>query len=157
MVVKAFENVRTDKLLLIVGDAPYSQKYIAQLKSTTDRRIRFTGAIYGKGYRELQSHAYAYIQATEVGGTHPALIEAMAVGNCILAKDTPENREVIADCGLFFNEAATLARQIEATESGEAAVAQLRLKARDRAKARYSWDAVTAAYEKLFREFTTCG
>jgi len=36
-----------------------------------------SGAIYGIGYRELQSHAFAYIQATEVGGTHPALIEAM--------------------------------------------------------------------------------
>ena len=157
LVIQAFEQARTDKLLLIVGDAPYAQKYIEQLKSTADRRIRFTGAIYGKGYRELQSHPYAYIQATEVGGTHPALVEAMAVGNCILAKDTPENREVIADCGLFFNDAATLARQIEATDAGEAAVAELRLKARNRAKARYSWDAVTDAYEKLFGDLAFSG
>jgi glycosyltransferase involved in cell wall biosynthesis len=152
IVVEAFEKVQTDKLLLIVGDAPYAQKYIDQLKSTKDHRIRFTGAIYGTGYRELQSHAYAYIQATEVGGTHPALIEAMAVGNCVLAKDTVENREVVGDCGLFFQDAATLVRQIEATVSGRAPVAELRLKARDRAKARYSWDAVTDAYEKLFRD-----
>ena len=157
LVVKAFEQARTDKLLLMVGDAPYAQEYIAQLKSTTDPRIRFTGAIYGQGYRELQSHAYAYIQATEVGGTHPALIEAMGVGNCILAKDTPENREVIADCGLLFNDAATLARQIEAADSGQVPVAELRLKAQNRAKARYSWDAVTGAYEKLFRDFVVSG
>ncbi len=157
LVIKAFEQARTNKLLLIVGDAPYAQKYIEQLKSTTDPRIRFTGAIYGNGYRELQSHAYAYIQATEVGGTHPALIEAMGVGNCILAKDTPENREVVAGCGLFFNDAASLTQQIEATDSGEAAVAELRVKARNRANARYSWDAVTSAYEKLFRDLTLSG
>jgi glycosyltransferase involved in cell wall biosynthesis len=157
VVIEAFENVRTDKLLLIVGDAPYAAKYIEQLRSTTDRRIHFTGAIYGKGYRELQSHAYAYIQATEVGGTHPALIEAMAVGNCILAKDTPENREVIADCGLFFNDAAGLARQIEAADSGRIPVGEFRLKARERAQARYSWDAVTDAYEKLFRDLMLSG
>ena len=157
VVVEAFEKVQTDKLLLIVGDAPYAQKYIDQLKSTSDCRIRFTGAIYGTGYRELQSHAYAYIQATEVGGTHPALIEAMAVGNCVLAKDTLENREVVGDSGLFFQDATTLARQIEATVSGQAPVADLRLKARERAKARYSWDAVTAAYEKLFRDLTASG
>ena len=157
LVVKAFEQTRTDKLLLIVGDAPYAQEYIAQLKSTTDPRIRFTGAIYGQGYRELQSHACAYIQATEVGGTHPALIEAMGVGNCILAKDTPENREVIADCGLLFNDAATLARQIEAADNGQVPVAELRLKAQNRAKARYSWDAVTGAYEKVFRDFVVSG
>ena len=38
------------------------------------------GAIYGPGYHELQSHCFAYIHATEVGGTHPALIEAMGRG-----------------------------------------------------------------------------
>jgi glycosyltransferase involved in cell wall biosynthesis len=157
LVVEAFAQARTDKLLLMVGDAPYAPKYIEQLKATKDPRIRFTGAIYGKGYRELQSHAYAYIQATEVGGTHPALIEAMGVGNCILAKDTPENREVIADCGLLFTDAATLARQIEAVDSGQVPLAELRLKAQNRAKARYSWDAVTDSYEKLFRDFIVSG
>jgi glycosyltransferase involved in cell wall biosynthesis len=157
LVVQAFEQARTDKLLLMVGDAPYAQKYIEQLKSTTDPRIRFTGAIYGQGYRELQSHAYAYIQATEVGGTHPALIEAMGVGNCVLAKDTPENREVIADCGLLFNDEPTLARQIEAVDSGQVPVADLRRKAQTRAKAHYSWDAVTDSYEKLFRDLKLSG
>lgn len=157
IVIEAFEKVRTDKPLLIVGDAPYAQKYIEQLRSTTDPRVRFTGAIYGAGYRELQSHAYAYIQATEVGGTHPALIEAMGVGNCIIAKDTPENREVAGDCGLFFRDVAALARQIEITLSDQALVAGFRTKAQERAKARYSWDAVTDAYEKLFRDLVVSG
>src|SRR6185369_11008618 len=49
-----------------------------------DPRILFPGAIYGEGYRELLSHALAYIHATEVGVTHPALVEAMGYGNCIL-------------------------------------------------------------------------
>src|SRR5213594_2699766 len=101
VVVEAFEKVATEKRLLIVGDAPYARKYIERLKSTSDRRIHFPDAIYGAGYRELQSHAHAYIQATEVGGTHPALIEAMAAGNCVIVNDTPENREVVGDCGLF--------------------------------------------------------
>jgi glycosyltransferase involved in cell wall biosynthesis len=157
VVIDAFEKVKTDKLLLIVGDAPYAHKYIERLKSTTDPRIRFTGAIYGTGYRELQSHAYAYIQATEVGGTHPALIEAMGTANCVIAKDTPENREVVGDSGLFFNDAAELAHQLEITLSSQPLVDDLRLKARERAKARYSWDAVTTAYEKLFRDLVVSG
>src|SRR5262245_23744290 len=102
LVIRAFQQVQTEKQLLIVGDAPYAQAYIQQLRSTRDPRIHFPGAIYGTGYRELQSHAYAYIQATEVGGTHPALIEAMGAGNCVIAYDTPENLEVVGDCGLFF-------------------------------------------------------
>ena len=152
VVIEAFEKVRTTKPLLIVGDAPYAQKYIAQLKSTPDPRIRFPGAIYGAGYRELQSHAYAYVQATEVGGTHPALIEAMGVGNCVIAKDTPENREVLAGTGMFFRDAEDLARQLQLTLKDAALVARLRAAAQARAKNCYSWDAVTDAYENLFRD-----
>jgi len=152
MVIEAFAKVRTEKKLLIVGDAPYARAYINRLKSTRDPRVRFAGAIYGIGYRELQSHAFAYIQATEVGGTHPALIEAMGASNCVIAKDTPENREVLGDCGLFFNDAAGLAPEIERTLTDAALVVGLRSKALERAKARYSWDAVTDAYEKLFRD-----
>jgi glycosyltransferase involved in cell wall biosynthesis len=157
MVIEAFEKVHTDKLLLIVGDAPYAREYIDRLKATKDPRVRFTGAIYGQGYRELQSHAYVYVQATEVGGTHPALIEAMGVGNCIIAKDTPENREVLGDCGLFFQDPGMLAQRMTDTLSGEIPTDVLRAKAQARAKVHYSWDAVTDAYEKLFRDLTVSG
>jgi glycosyltransferase involved in cell wall biosynthesis len=152
VVIEAFEKVRTEKQLLIVGDAPYAANYIERLKSTSDSRIHFPGAIYGIGYRELQSHAFAYIQATEVGGTHPALIEAMGAGNCVIAKDTPENREVLDDCGLFFSDAESLSGRMQAVLTDKALVDSLRLAAQTRAKARYSWDAVTDAYEKLFRD-----
>jgi glycosyltransferase involved in cell wall biosynthesis len=155
VVIEAFEKTHSDKLLLVVGDAPYATKYIERLKSTRDPRIRFPGAIYGTGYRELQSHAYAYIQATEVGGTHPALIEAMGSGNCVIAKDTPENREVLADSGLFFTDPDTLRLQIERILTDLSLVQQLRASAQNRVKQHYSWDAVTDAYEKLFREMIT--
>ncbi len=133
IVIQAYEKVMTEKSLLIVGDAPYAP-------------------LYGLGYRELQAHAYAYIQATEVVGTHPALIEAMGAGNCVLAKDTPENREVVGDCGLFFESAGSLSSQLQATLRDSAMVERLRAKAQARAKEHYSWDAVTDAYEKLFRD-----
>jgi glycosyltransferase involved in cell wall biosynthesis len=155
LVIEAFEKVQTDKALLIVGDAPYAQKYIERLKATTDSRIRFPGAIYGTGYRELQSHAYAYIQATEVGGTHPALLEAMGAGNCVIAKDTPENHEVLADTGLFFRDAEDLGHQIRLTLADPSLVSRMRECAHGRAKVRYSWEAVTEAYERLFRELVS--
>ena len=151
-VIDAYASVRSQMPLLIVGDAPYAHDYIARLKSTKDKRVRFTGGVYGSGYRELQSHAAIYIHATEVGGTHPALIEAMGAGNCVLVYDTPENREVIGDCGLVYKDAADLSRLIQLTIEEPALVAKLRDRAQARARAHYSWDAVTDKYEKLFRD-----
>jgi glycosyltransferase involved in cell wall biosynthesis len=155
VVIQAYSAVRSEKPLLIVGDAPYAHDYIAGLKSTTDARVRFPGAIYGMGYRELQSHAYLYIHATEVGGTHPALIEAMGAGNCVLVYDTPENREVVGDCGLFFSSAAELSRLIQQAVDDPQLVESYRDMARSRIVKLYSWDAITDQYEKLFRDL--CG
>jgi glycosyltransferase involved in cell wall biosynthesis len=152
LVIDAYGKVKTSLPLLIVGDAPYAHKYIADLKAAADPRVRFTGAIYGAGYRELQSHAHIYIHATEVGGTHPALIEAMGAGNCALVFDTPENREVVGDCGLFFTDAESLAKQIQLTIADSLLVRDLGARANARAKRLFSWDAITDQYEKLFRE-----
>jgi glycosyltransferase involved in cell wall biosynthesis len=155
LVIEAYQSVRTHTPLLIVGDAPYAQRYIADLKAAADARVHFPGAIYGPGYRELQSHAYIYIHATEVGGAHPALIEAMGAGNCVVVYDTPENREVVGDCGIFFNDTKSLADAIRQTLDDPATVAQFRVKARARAERLFSWDAITDQYEKLFKEMTS--
>src|SRR6185436_17709769 len=40
VVIEAFEKVRTEMPLLIVGDAPYAETYIQRLKSTGDSRVR---------------------------------------------------------------------------------------------------------------------
>lgn len=152
LVIEAFEKISTDKRLVIVGDAPYASEYIARLKSTRDPRILFTGYVFGRGYRELQSHAYCYVQATSVGGTHPALIEAMGSGGCVIANGTPENREVLADAGLIFeaNDAGDLKRRLELVLGGGVPVEELRRKSRQRIAEKYSWNAVVDAYETLF-------
>ena len=77
----------------------------------------------------------------------------MGVGNCVIAKDTPENREVLADAGMFFKDAEDLTRQIRLTLTDHALVARFRACAQTRAKTDYSWDAVTDAYEKLSSEW----
>ncbi len=152
LVVQAYEKVKTDLPLVIVGDAPYNAEYIQQLKSTKDARIIFTGYVFGQGYRELQSHAYFYIQATEVGGTHPALIESMGHGNCVLANDVPEHREVLSDAGLYFTtrEPDDLRAKMQLLLDQLTTVERCRTLAVERIKANYTWDRITEQYEKLF-------
>jgi glycosyltransferase involved in cell wall biosynthesis len=147
---EAFERTSTAMKLALIGDAPHARAYIEQVRDTKDPRVLSPGAIYGVGYRELGSWCFAYIHATEVGGTHPALIEAMGRGNLVLYLDTPENTEVCADTGLPYHDEAGLTARIEqALAMPEAERDRLRTAAARRAAERYNWDAVTGQYEKL--------
>ena len=149
LVREAFEKVATPFKLALIGDAPYAADYIRRVRDTRDPRIRIPGAIYGDGYRELGSHCFAYIHATEVGGTHPALIEAMGRGALVLYLDNPENAEVAEGAGVPFDH-HNLAEKIRCVlEMPEAQRDRLRAAAVERVRARYSWDTVTDAYEKL--------
>ncbi|MCB1018529.1 MAG: DUF1972 domain-containing protein [Bryobacterales bacterium] len=153
LVVKAFERTGTNKKLVMVGDAPYAAEYIRQIKATKDPRILFPGSIYGKGYGELQSHCFAYIHATEVGGTHPALIEAMARAVPVLYLCTPENEEVAGEAGIGFRRDETsLAEEIERLCSlPQTARDELAQASETVARTRYDWERVTDQYEELFR------
>jgi glycosyltransferase involved in cell wall biosynthesis len=152
LVVRAFEQVQTSKRLVVVGDAPYAEEYIRAVKQTRDPRILFPGAIYGVGYRELQAHAFCYLHATEVGGTHPALIEAMGQGSLIVANGTPENAEVLGSAGVLYecNNVTDLAAKLQSIIDRPAEYAPLREAALTRARAEYSWDSVVDQYERLF-------
>jgi glycosyltransferase involved in cell wall biosynthesis len=150
VVIEAYGRLATDVPLLIVGDAPYASEYIAGLHRAADPRVRFAGAIYGGGYRALQSNAMAYIQATEVGGTHPALVEAMGYGNAILANDVPEHRETLGCAGRYYRGVADLTTKLADLMQDEEALDVLRNAAHERAREHYSWDAVSEAYEAWF-------
>ncbi len=153
-VIEAYRDVPGDLPLVMVGSAPYAESFVARLRRSADPRVLFPGAIYGDGYRELLSHALAYVHATEVGGTHPALVEAMGYGNCMLVNDTAENREVAGDCALYFSASkpSTLGPLMTRLVGAPDTATAWRERARERARERFSWDAVTASYLALFEE-----
>jgi glycosyltransferase involved in cell wall biosynthesis len=146
---QAFERVDTTLKLALIGDAPYAHDYIRQVRDSADPRVVMPGAIYGAGYRELGSNCFAYIHATEVGGTHPALIEAMGRGAVALYRNTPENAEVAGEAGIPFEPEELTAKIELLLAMSEEQLADWRQRAMDRVRERYSWDAVTDAYEKL--------
>lgn len=151
LVRQAFENTASTHHLALIGDAPYAHEYIQKVRDTTDPRVVQPGAIYGQGYHELQAHSFAYIHATEVGGTHPALIEAMGRGALVLYLDTVENAEVAGDAGLPFQPETLAARINQVLAMPESERDAYRTRARARVAERYSWEAVTDRYEALFR------
>ena len=152
--VEAFQGLSTDRRCVIVGDAPYSHEYIRALRAVADPRVVFTGYLFGEGYRELLSNAYCFVETSEVGGTHPALLEAMAAGCCVVVNDTPENLETVADTGFSYDGAlgaASLRSVLEGLLKDPARVEAQAGRGRERARRHYSWDDVTDRYEGLFR------
>ena len=154
MVRKAFEELNTDFKLALIGDAPYAPDYIREVKNTRHPRIVIPGAIYGEGYRQLQSHCSVYVQATEVGGTHPALIEAMGRGALALYLNTPESAEAAGDAAVPFEDdlVEKLKWAIGISDQERAAWG---CRAMQRVQKFYSWNLVTDAYENLFLQLTS--
>lgn len=156
-VATGWRDVQSDLPIVMVGDAPYSDRLIEEIRSRADPRVLLTGALYGADYATLQRNALFYVQATEVGGTHPALIEAMAAGGAVLANDTPENREVGEDAILYFRfdgSSDSFSAVAESAIENPELLSRLREKARRRAAEVYDWERVTDGYERLFHQIS---
>jgi len=158
LLVEAFSRIDRRRAqgmkLAIVGGAPYADDYIRQVRRSADPRVVFPGYVFGRGYWELQRHAYLFCAPTGVGGTHPVILEAMAAGNCVLVNDHPPNAETVGDAGIYFSGrdgVDDLTEQLGRLLDDESLVAAYRERALRRAQ-RYSWDAVTDRYEQLLRD-----
>ncbi|MGI8824477.1 MAG: DUF1972 domain-containing protein [Chloroflexota bacterium] len=151
--VQAYERLLPPLRCVIVGDAPYAESYIKELKRA-GRHVDFPGYVFGDGYRELMHNAYATVLCSEVGGTHPVLVEAMSAGNCVVVNDTPANLEVVGDAGMPYSGtrgADGLYDVLRSLVEQPNIVDEYRWRACARASQCYSWEAVTDRYEDLFR------
>lgn len=147
-------RVTRGKKLVVVGGAPYASEYINRVRRAADPRVLFPGYVFGPGYWELQRNAYLFCAPTEVGGTHPVILEALAAGNCVLVNDYRPNAETVGDAGVYFSGTEgvpDLASQLERLLLEPETVDDYRGRALKRAEL-YSWDAVASAYEELLLE-----
>ncbi|MDA2895470.1 DUF1972 domain-containing protein [Mycolicibacterium sp. BiH015] len=100
----------------------------------------------------LWQHAGVYFHGHSVGGTNPALVQAMAAGAPILARDTVYNREVLGPTGSFVGAdvdgivSAVLDMMDSADRLDEAGRFNT-----ERAKEHYSWTQVCRDYEQALR------
>lgn len=154
LIVKAFEKVQTNKKLVLVGSARYPTDYSDAVFSVKNPRIKFLGSIYEREILdELLCHCFAYIHGNEVGGTNPALLEAMASGCFVISLDVPFNREVLEDAGIYFvKDAGDLADKLTLCLGNPPQMMQCREKALRIITERFDWNRVIDDYEKLFQE-----
>ena len=89
---------------------------------------------------------------TEVGGTHPVIVEGMAGGATLLVSDHAPNVEVVGDAAATFSlagGAATLAEALTSLTADAARRAKLGFAAAVRAADRYSWSTCADRYLQL--------
>lgn len=155
-VIEAYATVKTMLPLVLLGDAPYAPELARRVRrlAAADPRVVLAGALYGEGYRELLYHARAYVHATEVGGTHPALVEAMGSGRVVLYLDNLPNREVVGTAGVPFQFTGpeSLGSRLQSLVDSERDFEALAVAARARVMERYRWDDVATAYERVLEE-----
>jgi glycosyltransferase involved in cell wall biosynthesis len=134
---------------VVVGDATYQDEFKRELKGSAPASTVFTGFQFGSTYQQLSAHAGVYVLAAGVGGTHPVLVEQMAAGNTILARETESNREVLGDDGLFWSTPEELAALLRDVWLDEELRRELGERARQRASELFSWEHVTSRYLEL--------
>ena len=162
--IEAFARLRGElppgMKAVIVGDAPYAADYIAALRASAGEDVLLPGYIFGDGYWELVANAHAYAFTSGASGTHPALLEAMACGNCVIANATPTNAEAGGEAILYYDGergGADLAAQLRRVFADPHLPDTYGARAAQRVAERYTWDRITDEYEALFRRLVRRG
>ena len=137
--------VRDGFKLLLVGyqrETPYARRIKAM--SGKDG-ILVADAVYDpEALAVLRENCFCYVHGNFVGGTNPALLEAMASCPRVLAIDVAFSREVLGDTGYFFTP-SNMAASFRSVLGRPERTAGMR----DRVRVRYRWDSVAESYVRL--------
>lgn len=154
--IEAALTLAETRQVVLVGSAGYGGELDERAQALADARpnVRWLGHVSDdRRLLSLWQHAGVYFHGHSVGGTNPALVQAMACGAPIVARDTAYNREVLGGAGVLTDPTpAHIVRAITELLDNKDTQAELSALARVRAHAHYSWEAVCAAYEAALLE-----
>ncbi|MBR5114060.1 MAG: glycosyltransferase family 4 protein [Oscillospiraceae bacterium] len=153
--IKAYQMLRTDKKLVIVGGASDTNDYVQHLYDMAGDAdsIIFTGFQQGLVAEELYSNAYMYVLPSDLEGMPLSLLEAMNYGCCCVTSDIGECADVLDGCGVTFprgNVEALRETLQDLCDHPEKAEAH-RGEARGKISSKYTWLDITAQTDELYR------
>lgn len=161
--IKAYENIGTDKKLVIAGDSSNSSDYVEELHRHRSENVIFTGQVKGKLLNELYTNAYLYVLPSEIEGLPISLLEAMSFGKCCLVSDIPENLEVIQKdrCdtyGYSFKnkDCCDLSNKLNYLLNNKNIVDNVKDKASEMVIQNYNWDKITQQTIELYQKVIEC-
>lgn len=137
--------------LVVVGSAPYSDEYTAEVHAEADQRVRFLGGVWDQELlNQLWAGSFSYLHGHSVGGTNPSLLRAIGCAAPTIAYDVRFNREVLGSAGRYFRSPKELAALLKIAEATPDQVRSAGRQGQDRARD-YDWDDVAGKYESLSR------
>ncbi len=150
MIIESFANYKGNKKLVVVGDIS-DNPFAKSISSIVNDKIVFVGSVYKKNKLDsLRINSFAYIHGHSVGGTNPALLEAMICKCACICHDNVFNREVTSNKQIYFNSAEYLLNLIIELESSNELTTTLSISAFERVTENYSWSKIAGQYEELF-------
>lgn len=138
---------KADVDVVVVGagkaDEPLQQAAVAV--AAAHPRIKLLGRIRDdRRLHSLWQHAGVYFHGHTVGGTNPSLVQAMALGGRVVARDTVFNREVLADTGVYCDgDQESIVQAVVAALHDDRPLGDA---AAERAARHYTWDRVVDGY-----------
>lgn len=135
--------------VVIVGSSGYGGEFDELAKQLDDShpRVHWLGHVRDDArLLSLWSNAGAYFHGHSVGGTNPALVQAMAAGAPVVARDTVYNREVLGHNALFVEADPTVVSEAILQMMQRNDLAEVADTNRARAREHYSWPDVCASY-----------
>jgi glycosyltransferase involved in cell wall biosynthesis len=141
--------------VVLVGTSGYGGELDrrAAALAAGNERFRWLGQVSDDDVLlSLWQHAGVYFHGHSVGGTNPALVQAMACGAPIVARDTVYNREVLQGAGALVEPSApaihdaVLALLVNSVEQQRLSQAAL-----ERVTGEYLWPRVCQAYDHALR------
>lgn len=152
--VEAFNNIKTDKKLVIAGGASDTDQYYSELKENVNGndKIIFTGFVQGKELEELFSNAYIYSLPSDLEGMPLSLLEAMSYKNCCLTSDIDECAEVLEDKGVTFkkSDVKELTKVLQKLCDDKELVNKYKKVAQEFILSKYNWNDVVKATLDLY-------
>lgn len=149
----AVPTIAAEHPVVIVGTSGYGgdlDARAAQLAATSPN-VTWLGHVADDHLlHSLWQNCGAYFHGHTVGGTNPALVQAMACGAPVVAIDTVYNAEVLGDREqLVGRDVDGIVKNVTELISDRAGQAALRAKNQVRAADTYAWDQICAGYANV--------
>jgi len=149
-IVRAFSRRRRTMPLVVLGDYGTRDGFQRHIRSLASDQVVFPGAVYDRPRLEaLRFHAALYVHGHRFGGTNPSLVEALAAGSPVLARDNAYNRWVAGEGAGYFETEEQCAAQFDRLLDDRPALAAMSAASRRRHAEAFTWKDIADRYEEV--------